>query len=233
MSKKILVDLENTSWYPFIGIEGLDFKEEDKIYIFCSDNSPNGSIEVIKSISKSKVQVELIYVYGNTKNALDFQLSCFLGQLSKDSKESDYYIISRDNGYSILCDFLKPIKVELVCSFKEIFGIKEVKKIDESNYLETTIKKVHKPDNKRLNCVKNIIGNKQEKEKLRQEIIIKIRNNKKLSRWTSNASSVSGMIVSELEKNANLKTFKNSCKKISSKEDYRKEIINICSDYFI
>lgn len=96
-----LVDYEN------IRIEGIkalkDIKGKDVIIIFYSENS---SQSLPLDIFNEQTNYYAIKVNIGTKNALDFQLSSYLGYLIATGFDSDEYtIVSNDTGYDCLCDY--------------------------------------------------------------------------------------------------------------------------------
>lgn len=104
-----LVDYEN------IGIEGIkalkDIKGKDTIIIFYSENS---SQSLPLDIFNEQTNCYAIKANVGTKNALDFQLSSYLGYLIATSFDSDEYIIvSNDTGYDCLCDYWKTHSIKV------------------------------------------------------------------------------------------------------------------------
>ena len=104
-----LVDYEN------IGIEGIkalkDIKGKDVIIIFYSENS---SQSLPLDIFNEQTNCYAIKVNIGTKNALDFQLSSYLGYLIAASLDLDEYIIvSNDTGYDCLCDYWKAHSIKV------------------------------------------------------------------------------------------------------------------------
>lgn len=104
-----LVDYEN------IGIEGIkalrDIKDKDVIIIFYSENS---SQSLPLDIFKEQTTCYAIKANVGTKNALDFQLSSYLGYLIATNFDSDEYtIVSNDTGYDCLCDYWKNYSIKV------------------------------------------------------------------------------------------------------------------------
>ena len=104
-----LVDYEN------IGIEGIkvlrDIKDKDVIIIFYSENS---SQSLPLDIFNEQPTCYAIKANVGTKNALDFQLSSYLGYLIATGFDSDEYtIVSNDTGYDCLCDYWETHSVKV------------------------------------------------------------------------------------------------------------------------
>ena len=80
-------------------------KEADELIIFYSQNCKNISLETIEMIAKRKLHLRAFRVKTGTKNALDFQLSSYIGYLIGKDPCADYSIISKDKGYDCLCEY--------------------------------------------------------------------------------------------------------------------------------
>ena len=106
-----LIDYENVRAE---GIKDLTrVSKKDTIILFYSDNCKNISLDVMDIIIKLKAHYISFKAKVGTKNALDFQLSSYLGYLigQGKSQESKYYIVSNDKGYDCLCDYWKELGV--------------------------------------------------------------------------------------------------------------------------
>ena len=103
-----------------------------------------------------------------TKNALDFQLTSYLGYLiGQYGIETNYYIVSKDKGFEAVCDFWKTKYVSVRCiSLKKTEEIEKPKNEVASNELAA------------LEEITSLIGNDNE-----PEIILEIfnKNNTKQS----------------------------------------------------
>lgn len=100
-----LVDYENT--HSLSGIATLS--KDDKVVIFYSQNANSLTFDTHKRIMESPATVEYKYVGTGSQNALDFQLSTYLGYLVSTHKDSDekIVIVSRDKGFNNVVSFWK------------------------------------------------------------------------------------------------------------------------------
>lgn len=116
-----LIDYENVNASGFKGIELLSKK--DKVYLFYSEKAKNINLDIMDTILKNKISLELFKLNLVDKNALDFQLVFYLGFLArKYKKEPKYYIISNDNGYKSTVNFAKQyIDINIKC-FSSIYN---------------------------------------------------------------------------------------------------------------
>ena len=119
-----LIDYENVNVSGFDGLSSLT--ENDTIVLFYSENANTLTFGLHKRINEAKANIEFQKVSVETKNALDFQLCSYLGYLIRDkmsdeSEKNDYYIVSNDQGYSILPDYWKRkgINVIIVSNLKK------------------------------------------------------------------------------------------------------------------
>ena len=97
-----LIDTENvrTVWTQLLD----KMTENDKIYVFYTQNSGKVSYEDLSGVLSSGKSVELISCTTG-KNGLDFQLVSYLGYLIRENENADYCIISDDNGYDAVIRF--------------------------------------------------------------------------------------------------------------------------------
>ena len=103
--KMYFIDFEN------IGTAGLKriqtVNEEDRYYIFYSDACLNISEEILQRIRDKGGTVELYKVDNGVSNALDFQLSSYLGYIIRGRihMADEFIIVSKDKGYDVVCKF--------------------------------------------------------------------------------------------------------------------------------
>ena len=100
-----LIDYENVSEEMLMKMQEL--KKDSLVYLFYSENGGKKiSLDALEKIQGSGRRVQNIKVNAGTKNALDFQLSSYLGFLiSKGSEKDDFIIISNDKGYDVVAKF--------------------------------------------------------------------------------------------------------------------------------
>ncbi|MFI3202295.1 MAG: PIN domain-containing protein [Eubacteriales bacterium] len=98
-----LIDFENVGNNGFDGIEQLT--PTDTLIIFYSNKAKSLSMDTHCKLEDSLVQKEYICVEVGGKNALDFQLSTYLGYLLATQTEETYYIVSKDEGFSFITNF--------------------------------------------------------------------------------------------------------------------------------
>ena len=101
-----LIDYENVKSE---GIKGIAccMKKNHTLLIFYSHNDHPLLLKQWMVIFNSKRHRYQSTNSVRWKNALDFQLSTYLGYLIHEAKDSYFYIISKDNGFKHVVDFWK------------------------------------------------------------------------------------------------------------------------------
>ncbi|MFR5875803.1 MAG: PIN domain-containing protein [Eubacterium sp.] len=102
-----LIDYENECGRPIEGISLVKLTGKDEVIIFYSKNATRITMELHRELERTKAKKDYIKVETGSPNALDFQLSSYLGACIKENPEKKYYIVSRDKGYESVCSFWK------------------------------------------------------------------------------------------------------------------------------
>lgn len=108
-----LVDYENVKTQGLNGVNKLP--EDDVVCIFYSENADNLSFGLHRRLNETTARIEYQKVDVGKKNALDFQLSSFLGYIihKYEDKPYDYYIVTKDKGFESLVNYWKKKKVKV------------------------------------------------------------------------------------------------------------------------
>lgn len=103
--KFFLVDYENVN---SSGLNGIDLiGQDDHVVIFYGPNSNTVSFSIMQKIREMDIEIELYELKQSAHNAIDFQLSVYLGYLIAKYPEAEFYIISKDKGYQAVIEFCK------------------------------------------------------------------------------------------------------------------------------
>lgn len=105
------IDFENANSGGLTGVANLS--SADSVYVFYSKNQDKVPIDLIEPITSSKANFKFTKVAVGGKNALDLQLSTFLGYLIATTDETQYVIISKDKGFNYVIDFWSHDKPEI------------------------------------------------------------------------------------------------------------------------
>lgn len=108
-----LVDYENINIQGLNGVNKL--LEDDVVCIFYSENADSLTFGLHRRLNESKANIIFQKIEVGHKNALDFQLSSYLGYIIHKNEDNpyDYYIVAQDKGYESLIAYWKRRKVNL------------------------------------------------------------------------------------------------------------------------
>ncbi len=100
-----LIDYENTGENGLKGV--MDLNENTCTVIFYSENADKISFDMHQKLRECRTAIEFRKISTGKKNALDFQLSTYLGYLIAKCEDDRFYIVSKDSGYRVVIDFWK------------------------------------------------------------------------------------------------------------------------------
>ena len=103
MGNIYLVDFENVGSDGLSGI--LNLTTDDRVIIFYSTRSNRLTMRAHILIGRAQAQFTYYEATVGAKNALDHQLSTYLGYLIGSNAAEHYYIVSKDNGYRYASNF--------------------------------------------------------------------------------------------------------------------------------
>lgn len=127
-----LIDYENVKTHGLDGISGLG--REDSVCLFYSENADTLTFGLHRRLSEAKAEIQYQKVETGTKNALDFQLSSYLGYLISENRDRNarFYIVTKDKGFGALVSYWSrrdvPVKIVM-----DLAGRDEDKEKDELN----------------------------------------------------------------------------------------------------
>ena len=97
------IDYENIGANGFNGIDILD--EKDTVILFYSENNCRLPFSLHKKIGESKAGFQYYDIRTGARNAADFQLVTYLGFIIATNPDSEYAIISKDDGFNAVVRF--------------------------------------------------------------------------------------------------------------------------------
>jgi len=124
--KHLLIDFEN------VQPQNLDNLPTDGIHIwlFIGVQHKMLPVSLVKSLLRFGERAHLVQLQKTGKNALDFYLSYYLGQITATDPEAQIGILSRDGGYDVL--------VEHILENQQAKGIVRLANIDEVQHQKIT-----------------------------------------------------------------------------------------------
>ena len=105
----VLIDFEN------VQPKNLDILSNHpfKIYLFVGSNQSKIPFDIVCVMQKFGENAKYIQIDGNGKNALDFHLAFYIGELIAEEPDAFYHIISKDTGFDPLIKHLQSRKIKI------------------------------------------------------------------------------------------------------------------------
>jgi hypothetical protein len=97
----ILVDFENVQK---LDLARLPAYARIKVFIGAQQSPPAA---ILKAALERRQSIELIWLDGNGRNALDFHIACHLGEGLARTPQAEFVIVSRDTGFDPLLRHLR------------------------------------------------------------------------------------------------------------------------------
>lgn len=141
----VLIDFENVQPKNLELLASHPFK----VFVFCGANQTKLPYDLVAAMQGLGDDARYIKISGNGRNALDFHIACYVGELTTSDPEGYFHIISKDTGFDTLIEHLKDRKIK----------IQRRKDLAEIPVLRMT--KAASPDEKIAAIVKNLEGRGQ------------------------------------------------------------------------
>lgn len=99
----VMIDFES------VQPSGLELLRHDhfKVFVFVGANQGKISFETAAALQEMGDRAEYVKVSGSGKNALDFHIAFYIGQLVEKDPKAFFHIISKDSGFDPLIAHLK------------------------------------------------------------------------------------------------------------------------------
>ena len=102
----ILIDYENVQPKNLAMILDGGSDQDFQVFVFVGANQSKIPIELAKPMQRLGSNAKYITMSGSGKNALDFHIAYYLGELTTEDSEGYFHIISKDTGYDQLIKHL-------------------------------------------------------------------------------------------------------------------------------
>ena len=99
----ILIDFENVQPDSLSAVEQAKFS----VIVFVGASQTKVSFEIASALQQMGPNATYVKISGNGKNALDFHIAFWIGQLSSRFPSAAFHIISKDNGFDPLIAHLR------------------------------------------------------------------------------------------------------------------------------
>lgn len=103
----VLIDFESVQPESLAALEHDHFK----VIVFVGASQEKVSFEIAAALQRIGSNAEYVKISGNGKNALDFHIAFYIGQLAAQHPTAYFHIISRDTGFEPLIQHLKSKKI--------------------------------------------------------------------------------------------------------------------------
>jgi hypothetical protein len=99
----VLIDYENVQPKDAALLNGHPFK----VMVFAGVNQTKVPLDLVKTLQPMGENVEYILISGSGRNALDFHIAFYLGELASKDPDGYFHLISKDAGFDPLLVHLK------------------------------------------------------------------------------------------------------------------------------
>lgn len=113
--KYAFIDYENLN-----SLDGLALQEYERLFLFVGASNNQTEIRLTEKFS-DEINITLIKIKSVAKNNVDFHIAYYLGKLDEQAdKNVEFYVLSNDQGYDGICDFIQHKKQRRVCQRKGV-----------------------------------------------------------------------------------------------------------------
>jgi hypothetical protein len=103
----ILIDYENVQPKDVPLLNG----QPIKLFVFLGTNQSKIPIELVSVLQLLGEDVQWVRMSGNGRNALDFHIALYLGELSANDPDGSFYVLSKDKGFDPVIEHLRDRKI--------------------------------------------------------------------------------------------------------------------------
>ena len=123
MMDHILIDYENIQPQSLGILADRSFDRPFEIVVFVGANQAKLKTDLAIGMQKLGDRARYVQIEGTGRNALDFHIAFYLGQLSAENRDSLFYVISKDTGFDPLIKYLRKTKNISVQREKDLLNI--------------------------------------------------------------------------------------------------------------
>jgi len=136
-SKYVLIDLENVQ--P-ANLQMLD-SSQYRVWVFVGISQRKGPIDLAEALQKLGTDSRYLRITGSGRNALDFHIAFYLGEIAAKEPRASFVIISRDKGFDPLVNHLRERKITIArhADLAEITGSTNLPPVDINDQIDTVV----------------------------------------------------------------------------------------------
>jgi hypothetical protein len=103
----VLIDFESVQPESLAAVE----RDHFKVIVFVGASQTKVPIDIATALQRMGANAEYVKISGNGKNALDFHICFYVGQLAAQDPAAYFHLISKDSGFDPLIQHLKSKKI--------------------------------------------------------------------------------------------------------------------------
>jgi hypothetical protein len=99
----VLIDYEN------VPLQSLNHLARDhfKVFVFVGASQTKVPLDFAASLQPLGPRAEYVQISGNGRNALDFHIAYYIGQIAAEDAAASFHIVTKDSGFDPLIEHLK------------------------------------------------------------------------------------------------------------------------------
>ncbi|HEY0324057.1 MAG TPA: PIN domain-containing protein [Pyrinomonadaceae bacterium] len=150
----VLIDFESVQPESLAALE----REHFKVIVFVGASQAKVPIEIATALQRMGSNAEYVKISGHGKNALDFHLCFYIGQLAAQEPAAYFHVISKDGGFDPLIQHLKSKKIFCArsSSIDDIPLVKASNKKSTGERAQMVIEKLRHPRVTRPRAIKTL-----------------------------------------------------------------------------
>jgi len=150
----VLIDLESVQPESLAALE----RDHFKVFVFVGANQTKVPTGIATAIQRMGSNGEYVIISGNGKNALDFHICFYIGQLVAQDPSAYFHVISKDRGFDPLIHYLKSKKIFCArsASIDDIPLVKASNKKSPGERAQLFIEKLRQPRVTRPRTIKTL-----------------------------------------------------------------------------
>lgn len=134
----VLIDFENVQPKNLAMLNGHDFR----VMVFVGANQEQIPFNLVSTGHDLGSYLEYVKISGKGKDALDFHIAYYIGQLSEKNPDAQFYIISRDEGFDPLVQHLNTRNV--IVERKKTLAEIPLLRISNASFIDERIEAITK-----------------------------------------------------------------------------------------
>lgn len=150
----VLIDFESVQPESLAALERAHFK----VIVFVGASQAKVPMEIATALQRMGSNAEYVKISGHGKNALDFHICFYIGQLVTQDPATYFHVISKDSGFDPLIQHLKSKKIFCArsSSVDDIPLVKASNKKSPSERAQLFIEKLRQPRVNKPRAIKTL-----------------------------------------------------------------------------